>query len=174
MALPEDPYGEVPAATVVVAAAAAPGTFRATLWFGSFLARSMPVKSFFYFPFSFPIIFLCFLVYSSYVLYFYCTVSILYFYFSEFTQQLYIYVWVRDPPAVSSLPAHDWTCDRAIIVLEHDLPFSSASIFLFFITWLTIDGIEKITYLRQVRNFQNFIQRFVIRGLIVTFDVMIT
>ena len=31
VALPEDPYGEVPAATVVVAAAAAPETFRATL-----------------------------------------------------------------------------------------------------------------------------------------------
>ena len=24
------------------------------------------------------------------------------------------------------LAAHDWTCDRAIIALEHDLPFSSA------------------------------------------------
>ena len=40
-------------------------------------------------------------------------------------------IWVRDPSAVSSLPAraHNWTCDRAIIALEHDLPFSSAEFF---------------------------------------------
>ena len=37
------------------------------------------------------------------------------------------------PSAPYRLPAHDWTCDRAIIALEHDLLFSSAYIFLFFL-----------------------------------------
>ena len=39
---------------------------------------------------------------------------------------------IRRPSAPYRLAAHDWTCDRAIIALEHDLPFSSAYIFLFF------------------------------------------
>ena len=40
---------------------------------------------------------------------------------------------IRRPSAPYRLAAHDWTCDRAIIALEHDLPFSSAYIFLFFL-----------------------------------------
>ena len=33
---------------------------------------------------------------------------------------------IRRPSAPYRLAAHDWTCDRAIIVLDHDLPFSFA------------------------------------------------
>ena len=40
---------------------------------------------------------------------------------------------IRRPSAPYQLAAHDWTCDRAIIALEHVLPFSSAYIFLFFV-----------------------------------------
>ena len=40
---------------------------------------------------------------------------------------------IRRPSAPYRRAAHDWTCDRAIIELEHDLPFSSADFFLFFL-----------------------------------------
>ena len=36
---------------------------------------------------------------------------------------------IRRPSDPYRLAAHDWTCARAIIALERDLPFSSAYIF---------------------------------------------